>query len=154
MKGIFIGLGSSLGDAKALFQSAEKGLLKVDIEIVNKSSFFKNPPYGGVAQNKFTNAVWEIKTDKTPEALLEILQEIEDIHGRERSEKWDDRTLDLDILVFGGTIRSDKNLIIPHPEIDKRIFVLKPLAEIVPSDFEIPKFGKLEKLLINLNSNN
>lgn len=152
MKSIFIGLGSSLGDAKNLFNSAEKELSKAGIKVLNKSALFKNPPYGGVAQNEFTNAVWEIETDKTPEALLEILQKIEDLHGREKCQKWADRTLDLDILVFGSTIRSDENLTIPHPEIDKRIFVLKPLAEMTSLDFEIPQLGTLEKLLKNLDS--
>lgn len=81
---------------------------------------------------------------------MNILQEIEKKHGRKRIKKWDDRTLDIDILIFGSIMRTDKNLSIPHPEIAKRLFVLKPLIEIVSSNFQIPGLGPVNKLLKQL----
>ena len=147
---IFIGLGSSLGNAERLFFSTEKALASCGIKVVKKSSPYKNPPYGAIAKNEFTNSVWQIETHKSPQELLQTLQAIEKAHGRKREKKWEDRILDLDILIFGSTIFSDNFLTIPHPDLDKRIFVLKPLAEIVASDFEIPSFGKLHVLLNHL----
>ncbi len=149
---IFIGLGSSIGNAEKIFQSVEKHLLKEKIQIIKKSKILKNPPYGKVAKNEFTNTVWQIKTDKNPNELIKILQKTEKAHGRTYEKKWADRTLDLDILIFRSIICNSKKLTIPHPEISKRIFVLKPLSEIVDEEFEIPGKGRVKELLENLTS--
>ncbi len=150
---IFIGIGSSIGEAEEIFAAAEMDLEKENITVLKKSKILKNPPYGGVAENEFSNAVWQIETDKNPEELLSTLQKIENNHGRKRDKKWDDRTLDLDILVFNDMVFDTEKLKIPHPEIPKRDFVLIPWSEIVEENFEIPKFGKLKDLLQKLSKN-
>ena len=140
---IFIGLGSSIGNAKSIFDSVENALETLQIKVVKKSTILKNPPFGDVAKNEFSNAVWQIDTNNSPDQLLDILQKIEIDHGRTREKKWDDRTLDLDILMFGNTISNDEKLTIPHPGIAERMFVLKPWAEIVDVDFEVPGVEKV-----------
>ncbi len=149
---IFIGIGSSIGNAKTIFEQTEKDLNTMGVLVIKKSKILKNPPYGGVAQNEFSNAVWQIETKKNPNELLRVLQETENLHGRKRRKKWDDRTLDLDILIYHNEIINTPNLKIPHPEISKRDFVLKPLSEIVGKDFEIQNFGKINELLKKLAS--
>ncbi len=144
---IFLGLGSSIGNAKKIFTSTERALETCGICVIKKSKIFKNPPFGGVAKNEFSNAVWQIETTNSPAELLKILQKIENDHGRTREKKWDDRTLDLDILIFNDEIIDRKGLKIPHPEMAKRIFVLKPLAELVDETFEIPTLGTLKNLI-------
>lgn len=155
----FIAVGSSIGNAEHIFSSAVSFLNHKNIQVTKRSTTFKNPPYGGVAQNDFSNEVWEIewgdldKKDLAVSALklLSILQNCEDFHDRKREKKWEDRTLDLDILMFGELILETKKLTIPHKEIPKRNFVLYPWQEIVDAGFEIPKFGSIETLIQNLN---
>ena len=148
---IFIGLGSSVGDAKKIFSSTEHALETCGIRVVKKSKILKNPPVGGVAKNEFSNSVWQIEPVRDgyirPLQLLEILQKIETTHGRTHETKWDDRTLDLDILIFNDKIINTPHLKIPHPELQKRLFVLKPLAELVDESFEIPTLGALKNLI-------
>ncbi|MCF7905579.1 2-amino-4-hydroxy-6-hydroxymethyldihydropteridine diphosphokinase [Candidatus Gracilibacteria bacterium] len=153
---IFIGLGSSIGNAEEIFASVEKLLIEQGIQVVKKSSILKNPPIGGVAKNEFSNAVWQVEPVEArliaPLQLLKILQKIETDHGRTREKKWDDRTLDLDILIFHDEIINIPELQIPHPEISNRIFVLKPLSELVDETLEIPTLGALGSLIRKLTS--
>ena len=170
MNGIFIGLGSSLGDAETTFRTSEQFLSQKGIQVLKKSKNLLNEPYGGVAKNKFTNAVWQIdfpltawekinfvllpdkyKKIKKSFKLLKILQQCENFCGRVRNKKWEDRTLDLDILMFDDLILEKRKLKIPHPEISKRDFVLKPWLEIVDESFVIPRFGSLKNCLEKLN---
>jgi 7,8-dihydro-6-hydroxymethylpterin-pyrophosphokinase len=170
---IFIALGSSIGNAKEIFASTEKLLNQVGIWVTKKSNLFENPPHGGIAKNKFTNAVWQIDHNRPlckgglrgifskikiiqkykAKQLLKQLQNIEDQRGRTRKARWGDRTLDLDILIYHDLICSTPTLTIPHPEIANRDFVLKPWLEIVDKDFSIPHLGKLQKLIKALNTN-
>lgn len=140
MKRIFIALGSSIGDAEALFDSTETFLKSHGVQVLQKSKNHIFPPYGGVAENDFTNAVWEIKLDrknfslipeKQAHQLLSILQKCEKKHGRTRTKRWDDRTLDLDLLLFKRLCIQSKRLTVPHPEMHKRDFVLLPLQELL-----------------------
>ena len=78
-------------------------------------------------------SVAEVVTLHTPESLLALLQEIERSCGRERLKRWDDRTLDLDILFFGEEVRGSGRLTLPHPDMENRLFVLQPLAELAPA---------------------
>jgi len=148
---IFIGLGSSIGDAQAIFTSTEQWLADHGIGVIAQSSLLKNPPQGGVAHNQFTNAVWQISTDKSPRQLIELLHQCEADHGRIRNQKWADRTLDIDLLVFGDRVIHDGDLVVPHPEIAYRDFVLKPWQEIAPFGFRIPTLGLLDDLFRNLS---
>jgi len=151
MENIFIGIGSSIGNVKDIFDSAQKFLEANTITILGKSNILKNPPMGGVAKNEFSNAVWQIGFNKSSVDLLNILQDCENYHGRVRNKKWDDRTLDLDILMFENQIVNTQELIIPHPEIPYRNFVLLPWLELVDESFQIPTLGTLKNLIANLD---
>ncbi|MDH3324916.1 MAG: 2-amino-4-hydroxy-6-hydroxymethyldihydropteridine diphosphokinase [Candidatus Peregrinibacteria bacterium] len=145
---IFLSLGSSIGNAEKIFRSTEEFLENSNIKVLKKSQILKNPPLGEVAKNEFSNAVWQIETDVTPEELLKTLKSCETTHGRDLdAERWSDRLLDLDILTFNNEIINTETLKIPHPEIPNRIFVLQPWSEIVDENFKIPKFGTLKSLL-------
>jgi 2-amino-4-hydroxy-6-hydroxymethyldihydropteridine diphosphokinase len=147
---IFIGIGSSIGNAEEIFHTAEKLLRLLNINVIKKSKIFKNPPLGGIAKNEFSNAVWEIAIPQhmTPHKLLRILKATESDAGRDFSlPHWDDRLLDLDILIFHDEIVNASDLSIPHAGIATRNFVLKPLAELVDENFEIPTLGTLKSLL-------
>ena len=115
--------------------------------IVKKSSLYITEPLGYRYQPKFINAVIKVLTNKDPEELLNLLQSIELLHHRKRQKKWGPRTLDLDILIFNNITISTPRLIIPHPEMIFRSFVLIPLYEITNYRFNIPKYGRLLKYL-------
>jgi dihydroneopterin aldolase/2-amino-4-hydroxy-6-hydroxymethyldihydropteridine diphosphokinase len=89
-------------------------------------------PYGEIEQDDFLNGCLELKTLLTPKELLIVLQEIERQAKRERIIKWGPRTLDLDIIFYDDLIISEEELVIPHIEMHKRDFVLRPLAQIAP----------------------
>ena len=147
---IFIAVGSSIGDAKTTFANAEKLLADCDVQVVRKSKIMKNPPMGGVAQNEFSNAVWELKIPDTmvPHELLAVLKDVEEDAGRNmQSDRWSDRVLDLDIIIFHDQVVETPTLTIPHQRMDERDFVLKPLAELVDENFEIPTLGPLKSFL-------
>jgi len=138
MKTVYIGLGSnlsgSMGDPQKQMQTAlEKISDHPEIHQLNTSSFYRTSPVGPQDQPDFINAVAQAKTSLTPLALLDYLQQIENEHGRERKEYWGARTLDLDILIFGHQSIHNTRLIIPHPRIEERAFVLVPLLEVKPN---------------------
>ena len=108
-----------------------------NVYVVKLSTLIESEPYGRKNQPGFVNAVAEIYTHKTPDALLNCLQAIEKKAGRKRGVRWGPRTLDIDILAYHGLIRmpsrtSIKPLALPHPGIAMRSFVLGPLHEIMP----------------------
>ncbi len=151
---IFLGIGSSIGDAQEVFEKAERLLEKKGIDVVQKSTVFKNPPMTDDAKNDFNNAVWEIVLRKqySPLDFLLALKGVEREVGRDmRAPRWSDRVLDLDILIFDKKIIKTPNLTIPHPGIAERDFVLIPLAELVDESFEIPTLGTLASLLKHEN---
>lgn len=147
---IFIGVGSSIGNAEKIFSAAEDYLSNHNIQILRKSKILKNPPFGGIAKNEFSNAVWEIKIPPkmTPIELLLNLKEAENAAGRNtNTPRWSDRILDLDILIFNEKIINTPELKIPHIGIAERNFVLTPLGELVDENFEIPTLGAINSFL-------
>ncbi|MBN1366228.1 MAG: 2-amino-4-hydroxy-6-hydroxymethyldihydropteridine diphosphokinase [Syntrophaceae bacterium] len=137
----YIGIGSNLGNSLENCKKAVEILSRMKgIELKTVSSFYRTEPVGMDSQNYFTNAVAEIKTDLSPENLLRAMQDIEKEMGRERGVKNSPRVIDLDILFYGQNVFKQKELVIPHPEIHKRRFVLEPLYEIA-SYFVHPSFG-------------
>ena len=143
MNGIicYIGIGSNLGNALKNCQHAVESLsLAKGIEITSVSSFYKTEPVGIENQNLFINAVVEIKTALSARNLFQNLQNIEKDMGRKREVKGGPRIIDLDLLFYGREIIQDSDLIVPHPEIQRRRFVLEPLSEIA-SYFIHPDFG-------------
>lgn len=130
----YIALGSNLGNRGANINAAIAKLRATpSIEITKTSSFLKNPAVGGPPDSPpFLNAAAEIRTTLGARALLHRLLEIEQEMGRQRRQKWEPRIIDLDIILFSDKILSSDDLVIPHPLMHERRFVLEPLAEIAP----------------------
>ena len=130
----YIGLGSNLGDRKALLDFAVAALTRLPgIRVQAVSSYFATDPVGGPSgQGPFLNAAAALETTLDPDALLDVLHSIEAQAGRVRSVRWCERTLDLDVLLFGDQIINTPRLQVPHPRMTLRRFVLEPLAEIAP----------------------
>jgi len=132
--GVFIGLGSNLGDRRANIADALDRIRKLpDTRIVKESSFYESEPHGD-ARTWFVNGAIEIETELTPENLLKKLKGVESAMGRKRvkGKRWGSRIIDLDILFFGPLVLRKRTLKVPHPEVPNRRFVLLPLSELAP----------------------
>ena len=145
---VFIAVGSNLGERLNLLKRAAKlagqtGALK----IFRVSPVYETEPAGGPPQGKYLNAVWEAETDLNPEGLLQKLLEVEAGLGRKRGERNAPRTIDLDILFYGDQVVHQPGLVIPHPRLHERDFVLKPLADLA-ADLMHPKLKKTVKELL------
>lgn len=137
----YIGLGSNLGDREGNLRKAlDKIGSAVGLNVLRVSSFHESEPAGPPDQPDFVNAVAEVQTSLAPRSLLEVLQRIELEMGRTRSRPWGPRLIDLDILLYGEHWVSERDLVIPHPMMHLRRFVLGPLCELVP-DGEHPLLG-------------
>ncbi len=146
----YIGLGGNLDRPLDTLASARRmiaGLARVRETAF--SSFYRSAPMGPANQPDYINAVMAVETSLPPLALLKAMQRVELSHGRVRNGlRWGPRTLDLDILIYGKLHITDEGLTLPHAGIADREFVLYPLAEIAPTDLEIPGMGRLCDLLI------
>jgi len=133
MKPAFIALGSNLGDPLINVEKAMDRLAAHDsIDVTGQSPWYRSLPVGPGAQPDYVNGAAEIKTTLDAESLLDVLQAIESDLGRERSVAWAARTIDLDLLWYNDeTIHTDR-LIVPHPRICDRNFVLLPLSDLAP----------------------
>lgn len=130
---VYLGLGSNLGDkTENLAQAIDLLADHNKIKMTRKSSLYITAPWGKTDQDEFLNQVVEIDTELTPLELLHVLQQIEIKLGRLRNEKWGPRVIDLDILLFGEETIALPELVIPHPHMYARLFVLVPLQEIAP----------------------
>lgn len=144
---VFIGLGSNLADPEHQIRTAITALDQLPQTYVSEvSSLYTSPPMGPQDQPDYINAVLSLETELSAHVLLDHLQAIEQQHGRVRQRHWGERTLDLDILLFGQQQIEDDRLIVPHPGMADRAFVLYPLAEIAP-DCVIPGLGDVTKLV-------
>lgn len=143
MNGIicYIGIGSNLGNTLQNCKYAIESLSRINgINPTRTSSFYKTEPVGIEKQNYFTNAVVEITTTLSARDLLQALRKTERDMGRKRETKGGPRIIDLDVLFYGQDVIREADLVVPHPEIHKRRFVLEPLFEIA-SYFIHPVFG-------------
>ena len=130
---VYIGIGSNIGDKEKNINDAIAIILKNDMNIlVEKADLIETKPVGYTNQDNFINTVIHIKTLLKPDKLMEELLKIEILLKRERIIKWGPRTIDLDILLYDNIISCDKNIVIPHPKMHERLFVLKPLMDIAP----------------------
>jgi 2-amino-4-hydroxy-6-hydroxymethyldihydropteridine diphosphokinase len=135
---ILVALGSNrAGPWGSPRQTVERALFELNrdgLKLEGASRLITSAPFGGVEQPPFINAVAKIATGLLPEALMEKLHGIERLAGRRREVRWGPRTLDIDLLDYNGTVHQGPiGVILPHPGIAERIFVLKPLAELAPS---------------------
>ncbi|SFR94045.1 2-amino-4-hydroxy-6-hydroxymethyldihydropteridine diphosphokinase [Anaeromicropila populeti] len=130
----YLSIGSNLGDKEANLKKAVQLLGEHEKCKISKiSDFIITEPYGNVEQDNFLNGALEVKTLLEPEELLELIAQIENELGRVREIHWGPRTIDLDIILFEQKVIREDNLTIPHVEMQKREFVLKPLAQIAPN---------------------
>lgn len=127
----YIGIGSNVGDKTAnCLQAVE--LLAEAGRIIAVSSLYYTEPVGLKAQDDFINAVVELETDLLPAELLAVCHAVEERLERRRTVRWGPRTIDLDILLYGDLVMDQPDLVIPHPLMAARKFVLAPLAELAP----------------------
>jgi len=110
------------------------------IQVTKSSRLYRTPPLGPAGQPDYLNAVIAIETTITPQTLLEVLQGIENISGRVRGKRWGARTLDLDIISFNGVQIESDTLVLPHPEMHRRQFVLRPLCDLA-ANWQHPRLG-------------
>jgi len=129
----FLGLGSNLGDRAHYLKEAISTLASPTIKIVTTSQIYETEPWGVMDQPLYWNQVIEIETILEPLDLLHVCQEIEHRLGRERKVHWGPRTIDIDLLICNGRVSESKELILPHPYLEDRAFVLAPLREIAPT---------------------
>ena len=133
MAQVYLSLGSNLGDRAATLEAALRALKGFgDVRINRRSSLYETAPMGKTDQPDFYNIVIEVETALSPEVLLDRCQEVERALGRVRGARWGPRTVDVDILLYDRDTVSSERLIIPHPEMLRRRFVLEPLIEIAP----------------------
>lgn len=129
----YIGLGANVGEPRRQIEEALLHLAAAEeVEVLKVSSFYLNPPLGPPGQPWYVNAVAQVRTRLEPEELLRVLHRLEQELGRERRERWGPRVIDLDLLLYDGIILTGPDLVLPHPEMHRRAFVLVPLAEIAP----------------------
>ncbi|MEM1271248.1 MAG: 2-amino-4-hydroxy-6-hydroxymethyldihydropteridine diphosphokinase [Bacteroidota bacterium] len=135
----FIGLGSNLGDREALLDSAFTALERVGTVRRSRLHESEAVTLDSKPRPPYLNAVAEVQTTLSPLELLDACLAIERAYGRirEANTRWESRTLDLDVLLYGGYTIQSNRLSIPHPHLHRRLFVLAPLAELAP-DFWVP----------------
>ena len=151
----YIALGSNMGDKENYLNDAITKINSDSMCMVDKASdFITTKPYGYKEQDDFLNAVIKVETLYSPMMLLDFLQKIEQEAQRVRHIHWGPRTLDLDILLYDDLIIDEDTLIVPHPDMTNRAFVLMPLNQIAPHQVH-PVYGKsIHELLLNLPSQN
>lgn len=145
----FIGLGSNQGDSHRLLDRALAELAQLPRSVlVRCSPRYWTTPVGDADQPEFLNAVVELDTALEPLDLLARMQRIENDLGRARDpdRRWGPRTIDLDLLLFGHAVIRHADLVVPHPRLARRAFVLKPLADLVPK-LEVPGLARVVELL-------
>lgn len=150
----YIALGANLGDRAANIASAIERLRAIPgIHVRKVSALLENPAVGGPPDSPpFLNGVAELETTLPPRELLEKLLEIERDLGRQRHRKWDPRTIDLDLLLYGDQIIDEPDLTVPHPRMHERQFVLAPLAKIAPDGMHPVRRRTFTRMLQELGS--
>jgi 2-amino-4-hydroxy-6-hydroxymethyldihydropteridine diphosphokinase len=148
----YVGLGSNLGDRERMIREAAAliGAVRLSTLIETEPWVYGDQGYGD--QPMFLNAVAELETPLTARQLLDHLLDVERRLGRERiGPQWGPRTIDLDLLLYGDETIDEPGLVVPHPHLTGRDFVLKPLAELVPT-LKIPGNGTVQVALAGLSS--
>ena len=148
----YVALGSNLGERKQNLLTALNYMEQSGLKILAVSSLLETEPYGVTDQPSFINAAVKIETELTAHDLLRLLLAIELKMGRVRKRHWGERNIDLDLILYDDKIMKDKDLIVPHPDMQNRLFVLSPLAEIA-GDVVHPVFKiTISAMLNNLMS--
>jgi GTP cyclohydrolase-4 len=146
---VYLGLGANIGNRTQNFEKA-LDMLSQGAQVKQVSSFYETEPIGYSNQPQFLNAVCRISTSLSPEQLLALIKEIEATLGRKPSFRNAPRPIDIDILFYDEQIINSKELIIPHPRIEERAFVLIPLAELAPDMVNPANDKKVSEMLDNV----
>lgn len=149
MEGIWLLLGTNLGDRKRNLEKALKLLREDDLEIIEHSSIYESEPWGIHDQPWFWNMVIKVKTALDPISLLKCCLAVEAKMGRVRTRKWGERLIDIDILYYEDQVINTPHLKIPHPGITERKFTLMPLAEKWPTQIH-PTLKKSQSELLDV----
>jgi 2-amino-4-hydroxy-6-hydroxymethyldihydropteridine diphosphokinase len=129
----YLGIGSNLGDPVRNCREALREISSLkNVHVLRRSSLYRTEPVGDGLQDWFVNGVVEVRTTFSAPQLLKALQWVEKALGRERRVRWGPRTIDIDILLYGQQIIKTEGLVVPHPELHRRRFVLVPINEIAP----------------------
>ena len=139
-------IGGNLGDRERLIQEAQE-LLSTIGTIKSVSNLYETQAWGNASEGQYLNQALVIETPHSPGEFIQLTQEIENKLGRRRNITWGDRTMDIDIIYFDDIVYQDEKLIVPHPLMSERNFVLVPLVEILP-DFIHPVFKVSNKELL------
>lgn len=148
---IYLGLGTNLGDRIDNLKAAREAL-PPQVTVLRASQVYETPPWGYVDQPPFLNQVIEAQTDLSPYRLLHHLKSIERRLGRTATFRYGPRLIDLDILFFGSQILDLDGLLIPHPRLAERAFVLVPLAELAPELVHPQNGHSIRQLLSHLDT--
>ncbi|HEX7113399.1 MAG TPA: 2-amino-4-hydroxy-6-hydroxymethyldihydropteridine diphosphokinase [Mizugakiibacter sp.] len=149
----YVALGSNLDDPRAQVLRGFDALARLPHTcLLRRSPLYLTPPWGVAEQPAFVNAVAEVETELAPRALLQALLAVERSCGRDRSgPRWGPRTLDLDLLLYGDRVLAEDDLVLPHPRLAERAFVLCPLADLAPS-LHVPGQGRVDALLARVDA--
>lgn len=151
MSRAYLGLGSNLEPRREYLARAVEALGRYPgIAVLRRSSLYETEPVGPVEQGWFLNGVVEVETSLSPAGLLAACKRIEKRLGRKPGIRWGPRPVDLDILLFDRLVLQEDNLVIPHPLLRQRAFVLVPLAELEPG-LELPGGGTVGEALSRLH---
>ena len=157
---IFLGIGANLpserhGPPLLTLEAALKSLAERNLAILRRSSWWESAPVPVSEQPWFVNGVIEVGTNMTPQALLDCLHDVERELGRVRGERWAARVIDLDLIAYRGSVlgwRGESSratgLVVPHPRMHQRAFVLRPLVEL-QADWRHPVFGRTADELLD-----
>ena len=151
MSVLYLGLGTNLGNREKNINVAVDNIQKLIGKQISLSTLYETEPWGYTSENMYVNAVISVETELTPQQVLSITQNIEREMGRAKKSlngQYADRIIDIDILLYDNMIIKTPELTIPHPLMTKRMFVMKPLAEIAP-DLIIPDINRKIKAIIN-----
>jgi 2-amino-4-hydroxy-6-hydroxymethyldihydropteridine diphosphokinase len=142
----YVGVGANLGDREGTIRAALAALPGV----VAVSELRETEPVGVVDQPPFLNGAAALETELPVRELLDVLLEVERELGRERRERWGPRTIDLDLLLYGGETIDEPGLTVPHPRLHERRFALEPLLDLDPA-LVVPGHGRVSELLAGLH---
>ncbi len=141
----FLALGANMGDSRGYLRRAVDAIP----DLVAVSDLYETDPVGVEDQAAFLNLVVELDTDRSPRQLLELCRELEVAAGRVRRERWGPRTLDVDVLWVDGHVVDEADLVVPHPRMRERAFVMVPLADLAPdlvAGWENPDDGSVRNI--------
>ncbi|HKT40796.1 MAG TPA: 2-amino-4-hydroxy-6-hydroxymethyldihydropteridine diphosphokinase [Rhodanobacteraceae bacterium] len=144
---VCVALGSNLDDPRAQVERGFAALAALPRTALRvRSRLYRTPPWGMLDQPDFINAAARLETTLAPRELLDALRAIEVRAGRVREARNGPRTLDLDLLLYGDRVVDEPDLVVPHPRLHERAFVLLPLADVAP-ELEVPGHGRVAELL-------